>query len=31
MRAWAVIRGAYLTVGDWVGEGAIEILHAIER
>lgn len=31
MRAWAVIRGAYLTVGDWVGEDAIEILQAIQR
>ncbi len=31
MRAWAVIRGAYLTVGDWVGHDAIEILRAIQR
>jgi hypothetical protein len=30
MRAWAVIRGAYLTVGDWVGQNAIEILQAIQ-
>ena len=30
MRAWAVIRGAYLAVGDWVGQHAIEILHAIQ-
>jgi streptomycin 6-kinase len=31
MRAWAVIRGAYLTVGDWVGQDAIEILQAIQH
>lgn len=30
MRAWALVRGAYLTVGDWVGEHAIEILHAVQ-
>jgi streptomycin 6-kinase len=30
MRAWALIRGAYLTVGDWVGDHAIEILEAIQ-
>jgi streptomycin 6-kinase len=30
MRAWAVIRGAYLTVGDWVGQHAIEILQQIQ-
>jgi len=30
MRAWALIRGAYLNVGDWVGEHAIEILRAIQ-
>jgi streptomycin 6-kinase len=30
MRAWALIRGAYLTVGDWVGEHAIEILEVIQ-
>jgi streptomycin 6-kinase len=29
MRAWALIRGAYLTVGDWVGEQAIEVLRAL--
>ena len=30
MRAWALIRGAYLTVGDWVGNHAVEILEAIQ-
>jgi streptomycin 6-kinase len=30
MRAWALIRGAYLTVGDWVGGHAVEILEAIQ-
>ena len=30
MRAWALVRGAYLTVGDWVGDHAIEILEAIQ-
>ena len=30
MRAWALIRGAYLCVGDWVGEHAVEILEAIQ-
>jgi len=30
MRAWAIIRGAYLTVGDWVGGNAVEILEAIQ-
>lgn len=30
MRAWALIRGAYLTVGDWVGGHALEILEAIQ-
>jgi len=30
MRAWALIRGAYLTVGDWVGDHAVEILEAIQ-
>jgi streptomycin 6-kinase len=31
MRAWALIRGAYLTVGDWVGDHAVEVLEAIHR
>jgi streptomycin 6-kinase len=30
MRAWALIRGAYLTVDDWVGQHACEILQAIQ-
>jgi streptomycin 6-kinase len=30
MRAWALIRGAYLTVGDWVGDHAVEVLEAIQ-
>ncbi|MGH2882647.1 MAG: aminoglycoside phosphotransferase family protein [Solirubrobacteraceae bacterium] len=30
MRAWALIRGAYLDVGDWVGEHALDILEAIQ-
>lgn len=30
MRAWALIRGAYLDVGDWVGEHAVDILEAIQ-
>jgi streptomycin 6-kinase len=30
MRTWALIRGAYLTVGDWVGDHAVEILEAIQ-
>jgi streptomycin 6-kinase len=30
MRAWALIRGAYLGVGDWVGEHAVHILEAIQ-
>ena len=30
MRAWALIRGAYLDVGDWVGEHAVQILEAIQ-
>lgn len=30
MRAWALIRGAYLTVGDWVGAHTVEILEAIQ-
>lgn len=30
MRTWALVRGAYLTVGDWVGQHAIEILEAIQ-
>lgn len=30
MRAWALIRGAYLTIGDWVGEHAVRILEAIQ-
>jgi streptomycin 6-kinase len=30
MRSWALIRGAYLTVGDWVGEHAIEVLRALQ-
>ena len=30
MRTWALIRGAYLEVGDWVGEHAVHILEAIQ-
>ena len=30
MQAWALIRGAYLDVGDWVGEHAVQILEAIQ-
>jgi streptomycin 6-kinase len=30
MREWALIRGAYLDVADWVGEHAIQILEAIQ-
>ena len=30
MRAWALIRGAYLDVGDWIGEHAVHILEAIQ-
>lgn len=30
MRAWALIRGAYLEVGDWIGEHAVDILEAIQ-
>jgi streptomycin 6-kinase len=30
MRAWALIRGAYLEVGDWVGDHAVDILEAIQ-
>jgi streptomycin 6-kinase len=30
MRAWALIRGAYLTVGNWVGDHAVEIFEAIQ-
>jgi streptomycin 6-kinase len=30
MRAWALIRGGYLGVGDWVGERAVRILEAIQ-
>jgi hypothetical protein len=29
-RAWALVGGAYLTVGDRVGEHAIEILQAVQ-
>ena len=30
MRAWALIRGAYLQVGDWVGGHAVDILEAMQ-
>ena len=30
MRAWALIRGGYLEVGDWIGEHAVAILEAIQ-
>jgi streptomycin 6-kinase len=30
MRAWALIRGAYLGVGDLIGEHAVQILEAIQ-
>ncbi len=30
MRAWALIRGAYLDVGDWIGEHAVHILETIQ-
>jgi streptomycin 6-kinase len=30
MRAWALIRGGYLEVGDWIGERAVTILEAIQ-
>ncbi len=30
MRTWALIRGAYLEVGDWVGDHAVHILEAIQ-
>jgi streptomycin 6-kinase len=30
MRAWALIRGAYLDVGGWIGEHAVHILEAIQ-
>ena len=30
MRAWALIRGAYLGVGDWIGEHAVDILEEIQ-
>ena len=30
MRAWALIRGAYLDVGDWIGEHAVDILERIQ-
>jgi streptomycin 6-kinase len=30
MRAWALIRGSYLGVGDWIGEHAVDILEAIQ-
>jgi streptomycin 6-kinase len=31
MRAWALIRGAYLCVGDGLGDHTVEILEAIQR
>jgi streptomycin 6-kinase len=30
MRQWALIRGAYQCVGDWIGEHAVQILEAIQ-
>jgi streptomycin 6-kinase len=30
MRAWALIRGAYLGVGGWIGEHAVHILEALQ-
>lgn len=30
MRSWALVRGAYLDVGGWIGEHAVDILEAIQ-
>jgi streptomycin 6-kinase len=30
MRHWALIRGAYQCVGDWIGEDAVQILQAVQ-